>query len=99
MNINSEEKKNVHGAWSLKPGDRVVRHPREDEIQPIQLTVPTPKVPSRALGSPLLIIYAFAGLILIGTILLLMPFTTKDGEVSVQITCQVSRAGVPTGLN
>ena len=68
MNINSEEKKNVREAWSLKPGDRVVRHPRQDEIQPIQLTVPTPKVPSRALGSPFLIIYAFAGLILIATI-------------------------------
>ncbi|MEE2884367.1 MAG: potassium transporter TrkG [Chloroflexota bacterium] len=99
MKFNSEEKENVREGWSLKPGDRVVRHPRQDEIQPIQLTVPTPKVPSRALGSPLLIIYAFAGLIVIGTFLLLMPFTTEGGEVSVQVAAFTAASAVTvTGL-
>ena len=60
--------------WRPKPGDRVVRHPRQAEISPVRLTVTTRKVSSRALASPLILIYAFAGLIAIGTILLLLPF-------------------------
>ena len=60
--------------WKPKPADRVVRHPRQEEISPVEVTVPTRKVPSRALASPLILIYAFAGLITLGTLLLLLPF-------------------------
>ena len=65
--------------WRPKPGDRVIRHPRQDEMGPVSLTVTTRKVPSRALASPLMLIYAFASLIAVGTILLLMPFTHHGG--------------------
>ena len=64
--------------WKPKPGDRVVRHPRQEEISPVLVTAPSRKVPSRALASPLLIIYAFAGFIFVGTLLLLLPFTQHD---------------------
>ena len=61
--------------WSPKPGDRVVRHPRQEQMSPVLLTVTTRRVQSRALASPLILIYVFAGLITLGTLLLLMPFT------------------------
>ena len=67
-------------AWRPKPGDRVVRHPRQEAISPVRITVPARRVQSRALDSPLILIYAFAGLISVGTLLLLMPFSHKgDG--------------------
>ena len=65
--------------WRPRPGDRVVRHPRQDEIGPVRVTVTARRVPSRALGSPLVIIYAFGGLITVGTLLLLLPWTQTAG--------------------
>ena len=51
-------------------------------MSPVRLTVPTRRVPSRALASPLLIIYAFAGLITLGTLLLLLPFAHHGSGVT-----------------
>ena len=42
-------------------------------MSPVSLTVTVRKVPSRALASPLILIYAFAALIAVGTALLLLP--------------------------
>ena len=61
-------------SWKPKPGDRVIRHPRQSDMSPVRLTVTTRKVSSRALASPLLLVFAFAGLIMLGTLLLLLPF-------------------------
>ena len=69
----------MRGAWQPKPGDQVVRRPREEEISPVRLTVTTRRVQSRALASPLLLIYAFAALISLGTMVLLLPFTNHAG--------------------
>ena len=55
-----------------------MRHPRDAEISPVRLTVTDRGVPSRALSSPLIIAYIFAGLITVGTLLLLLPFTQHD---------------------
>ena len=63
--------------WRPKPGDRVVRHPRQEEIGPVRLTVTARKAQSRALASPLILIYAFAGLITLGTLLLLLPASSE----------------------
>ena len=46
---------------------------------PVRLTVTARKVPSRAFASPAILIYAFAGLITLGTVLLLLPFTHHGG--------------------
>ena len=40
---------------------------------PVRLTVTTRKVSSRALATPLILVYAFVGLISLGTVLLLLP--------------------------
>ena len=45
----------------------------------MRVTVTTRKVPSRALASPLILIYAFGGLITLGTLLLLLPITHHGG--------------------
>ena len=63
--------------WKPKPGDRVVRHPRQEEIGPVRLTVTARKAQPRAFASPLILIYAFAGLITIGTLLLLLPVSSE----------------------
>ncbi len=65
--------------WRPKPGDRVVRHPREEEIRPVLVRGRLRKAPSRALASPLILVYGFAFLITVGTILLLMPFANAQG--------------------
>ena len=62
-------------SWTPKPADRVVRHPREDDIQPIRLTINPRRVPSKFAATPLLMVYTFLGFITIGTLLLLLPFT------------------------
>ena len=62
-------------SWSPKPADRVIRHPREEDIQPVRLTVTARRVPSKFAATPLLMVYTFLGFITIGTLLLLPPFT------------------------
>lgn len=51
----------------------MIRRPRQDELSPVQYTVEPRSDAPRALASPLLIIYAFIGLISIGTLLLSLP--------------------------
>ncbi len=63
--------------WRPKPGDRVVRHPRQEEIGPVRLTVTARKAQPRLFASPLMLIYAFAGLITLGTLLLLLPVSSE----------------------
>ncbi|MDP6072633.1 MAG: potassium transporter TrkG [SAR202 cluster bacterium] len=65
--------------WEPKPGDRVIRHPRQEELEPVRVTVEQRRVQSRAVASPLIIIYTFAALIAIGTVLLSLPFTHVGG--------------------
>ena len=67
------------GVWQPRPGDRVVRHPREEQMSPVRLTISSRRARSPALATPLVLIYTFIGLIAVGTILLLMPFSHEGG--------------------
>ena len=67
------------GDWKPKPGDRVVRHPRQEQIKPTHITITSRRTRSRALATPLVLIYTFMSFILIGTILLTMPFSREGG--------------------
>ncbi len=82
--------------WAPKPGDRVVRHPREDEISPVRLTVTARRVPPRALSYPLILMYGFTGLIAIGTIILLMPFSQNAGGFTPFVTAMFTSASAVT---
>ena len=69
-------------AWRPRPGDRVVRHPREQETRPLHIAVAPPRVPPKNFGSPYMLMGGFAFLIVIGTLLLLLPFTNTQGDVT-----------------
>ena len=86
--------------WKPKPGDRVIRHPRQEELSPVRLTVTARKVPSRALASPLILIYIFAGIILVGTLLLLLPVSNRGGGFTPIVTAlfTATSAATVTGL-
>ncbi len=66
-------------AWKPRPGDRVIRHPRVAEIAPIVFRGKPRRVQSRHITSPLILIYAFAGLITLGTLLLIPPYANTAG--------------------
>ncbi len=60
--------------WTPKPGDRVVRHPRARQLDPVRIRIPTRRIQPSVLASPLILTYGFAALISLGTLLLLLPF-------------------------
>lgn len=62
-----------------KPEDAVVRNPNDLEISPVHLTVTSRRKQSRALASPFILLYAFASLVLVGTLLLMLP-VSSHGE-------------------
>ncbi|MBF8266930.1 MAG: potassium uptake protein, TrkH family [Dehalococcoidia bacterium] len=68
--------------WRPRPGDRVVRHPREEEIGPLRIVAATPRVPPRNFGSLSLLVGGFSALIGVGTLLLLLPFTNNHGGMT-----------------
>ena len=78
----------------------MVRHPRRAELSPVTLTVPSRKVHSRALTTPLILVYVFAGLIALGTLLLLLPFTNhEDGFTPFMVALFTATSAVTvTGL-
>ena len=68
--------------WEPKPADRIVRRPREAELDPVRVKLAGPqRSESRALSSPLVLVYAFAALVIVGTLLLLLPFTHYSKRV------------------
>ena len=56
--------------------------PREEDEKPLHISVARPRVPRRNFGSPYILLGGFGFLIIIGTILLLMPFTTTHGGIT-----------------
>ncbi len=97
---NLEEARGLREPWRPKAGDRVVRHPREKQMIPVRLTVTTRRVQSRAFASPMLLVYSFAGLICVGTLLLLLPFTHHGGGFApfVDALFTATSASTVTGL-
>ncbi|MBM3935111.1 MAG: Trk family potassium uptake protein [SAR202 cluster bacterium] len=63
----------MNGPWRKKPADSVVHRPRVEQTSPVHIQVEERKPPSRALATPLLLVYGIAALVLIGTLLLLLP--------------------------
>ncbi len=61
--------------WNPKPGDQVVRQPREAELGPVTVEVEPRETNSRAFTTSLVLLYSFAALVLVATGLLSLPFT------------------------
>ena len=58
--------------------ERVVRRPRMREVSPVVIKTRGPRHPSRLLGSPLILLYSFIALILVGGLLLSLPIASKE---------------------
>ncbi len=61
--------------WNPKPGDQMVRQPRQIELGPVTIAVEQRETKSKAFATPLVLIYSFAALVLVATLLLALPFT------------------------
>lgn len=81
-------------------GDRIVRHPRLQELAPVHIPPSTPRVPGRQFQSPLILMYGFGSLIAAGTLLLWLPFFTTNGGFTPFLTAlfTVTSAVTTTGL-
>lgn len=61
--------------WQPKPGDVIVRRPREAEIAPVQLHIEPRTVSVRGAASPMLLVYGFLFITALGTLLLALPIS------------------------
>ncbi|SVC17230.1 uncharacterized protein METZ01_LOCUS270084, partial [marine metagenome] len=86
--------------WKPNKGDRVIRHPREEELQTVQISSTNRRSHPKIFASPMMLIYIFLGLIIIGTILLLMPFATASGNFTpfIDALFTATSAATVTGL-
>ena len=86
--------------WTPKPGGKVVRHPRQQEIAPVHFKIPSRRPQSSILASPLFLVYGFAVLISVGTALLLLPIARDGGGVTsfVDALLTATSAATVTGL-
>ncbi|MBI4311589.1 MAG: Trk family potassium uptake protein [Chloroflexi bacterium] len=87
-------------AWRRRPGDRVVRTPRQHELQPVYIPAPPRRNPGRKFESPLILLYGFGGLIAVGTFLLWLPFFNVTGRFAPFMTAlfTATSAACVTGL-
>jgi trk system potassium uptake protein TrkH len=60
-----------------RPGDRVFRVAR---VSPWRIPLPIIPAPKQPGFSPLMLVYGFAGVIILGTILLMFPISSKGGQ-------------------
>ena len=65
---------------SRRPGDRVLRQARRQELETVHIAPATPRRPGRRFNSPLILLYGFGSLIAVGTFLLWLPFFNTTGK-------------------
>lgn len=88
------------GKWKPKPADVVVRRPRRDLLRPVHIQLTPPREPSTLRRPSLILIYAFAILIALGTLLLSMPFSHHGSGFApfIDALFTATSAGTVTGL-
>ena len=64
--------------WRPKLGDLIVRRPRKAELSPVEVPFTPPKIRRGTLSSPLIPALGFAILIVLGTVLLWLPFASDQ---------------------
>ncbi|MBM3957610.1 MAG: Trk family potassium uptake protein, partial [Gemmatimonadetes bacterium] len=67
----------MNHSWRPRPGDVVVRRPRESEIAPVQLHIEPRTVSMRGAMSPMLLVYGFLVITALGTLLLALPISNS----------------------
>ncbi len=66
--------------WQPRPGDVIVRRPRQAEIAPVQIHLTRRSVPVRGVASPMMVVYGFLALATVGTVLLYLPVASTGDE-------------------
>ncbi|MQF64439.1 Trk family potassium uptake protein, partial [SAR202 cluster bacterium AD-802-L14_MRT_200m] len=61
-----------------RPGDKVVRRPRQSEISPVRTHVGRREVSVRGPTSPMMLVYSFFVVALIGALLLYLPISSTE---------------------
>lgn len=64
------------------PVDKVIRLPRVSELEPRAFGERPARRPKRALSTPFLLLYGFAGLLALGALLLALPFANNQGQAT-----------------
>jgi trk system potassium uptake protein TrkH len=72
----------LRSGWRTKRGDLIVRRPRKAETSPVEVPYTAPKIRRGSLSNPLTPLLGFALLILLGTLLLSLPFATVSSGSS-----------------
>ena len=78
----SKENDLQSGYWESRPGDKVIRHPRERQISPIQITIESGKSTPFLLQYPLLVAYCFIVVIVICSTLMTLPMMNSTGNTT-----------------
>ena len=73
------EDRTSRNAWRPKPGDVVLRRPRQAEIRPSVFRIPRPRPSARSLASPRSLLIGALVLISVGTLLLSLP-VSRDAQ-------------------
>ncbi len=81
----------------LKPGDSVVRRPRQQEIAPTTVRVEPRRYSVRGARSPMTLVYSFLAFVVLGAILLMMPFSSEDGSFTSPIDALFTATSAATG--
>ena len=77
----------------------ILRLPRQEDLNPIKHRIKIRKISVRGPKSPMILIYGFLIINLIGSILLTLPFSTKDGSSDFIISLYTSTSAITvTGL-
>ena len=79
-----------------RPGDVVVRRPRQSEIGPVHINVARRSVPVRSPASPMLVVYGFLVLTFIGTMLLWLPIARDEDGFAPILTAMFSATSAIT---
>ena len=83
--------------WKRRPGDRILRVAR---VRPWRIPLPIIPRPKQPGFSPLMLVYGFAGVIILGTILLMLPLASKSGQFTSPVNALFTAASAVcvTGL-
>ncbi|MDP5877909.1 MAG: potassium transporter TrkG [Dehalococcoidia bacterium] len=82
--------------WQPRPGDAVVRRPRQAEIGPVHINVARRSVPVRGPASSMLVVYGFLVLTFIGTLLLWLPISREEDGFAPFLTALFSATSAIT---
>ena len=78
-------------------GDREVRHPRPQELEPQHIPSSRPRSTARRFASPFVLIYAFAFIIVVGPVMLWLPFfSNEDGFTPILTALFTATSAVTT---